>query len=122
LDARVTRNTLDVMMIHRSRTENTIWGMLAFVGGGLSSANAALRVINHVALSWMAMVWEIMTLLGWIGLTPMLLDERPIASRAMRGGATGLTPTEVATHLLLVGVLTVLHAAVIVALSGLLFS
>jgi two-component system LytT family sensor kinase len=88
---------------------------------GLPSATAALRGINHVAPSWVAMVWEIMTLLGWIGLTPLLLADRPLAWRATRGGATGLTPADVATHLLLVGILSALHAAIIVALSGLLF-
>ena len=87
---------------------------------GLPSATAALSGITH-ASPWVGMVWEIMTLLGWIGITPMLLDERPLAWRTTRGAAVGLTPVDVATHLLLVAVLTVIHAAAIVALSGLLF-
>jgi hypothetical protein len=88
---------------------------------GLPSANAALRGINHVATDFVAIIWEIMTLLGWIALTPVLLDERPTARPTARHAAAGLTPTAAATHLLIIGVLTVIHAATLVALSGLLF-
>lgn len=95
--------------------------LVIIAAAGLPSANAALRGINHVATDFVAMVWEIMTLLGWIGLTPVLLSERPTARPTARHAAAGLTPTAAATHLLIIGVLTVIHAAAIVALSGLLF-
>lgn len=109
--------------------------LVLIAAAGLPSANAALTAmgqptapfgtlvwaVGHRSASFVALVWEIMTLLGWIGLTPILLAERPTGRVSAGGAIAGLSPTGVATHLLMIVVLTVVHAALVVAFTGLLF-
>jgi sensor histidine kinase YesM len=62
-----------------------------------------------------------MTLLGWIGLTPMILTQRPVLGRSANDSVAGIRPLELLAHLLVVFMLAIVHVAVIVALSALLF-
>jgi signal transduction histidine kinase len=87
---------------------------------GLPSVTTSLRSLAHPAAAWLSMVWQVMTLLGWIGLTPLILGGRttPDATEQVQGG---LTPGGALKHVVVVTVLVTIHAVVIVTISAALF-
>ena len=93
--------------------------LVAIAAAGLPMMRVSLAA--HRAGAWLAIVWQIMTLLGWIGLTPVLLSTRKPASPLE-------SPTELsapnalgfARHVLWIVVLAAFHAAAVVTMSGLL--
>lgn len=88
---------------------------------GLPMANVALRSLGHPAHTWLALVWQIMTLLGWIGLTPVVLRIRGVLSSSERDVVAGPRPLDVVVQLGIVTGLVLTHAMVIVVLTGALF-
>ncbi len=80
----------------------------------------ALHGAGHPLSSWLATVWQIMTLLGWIGATPIILAERPFwhAARAAAGGPRAI---DLLSHLAIVWVLASVHAVLVEAVTAALF-
>jgi hypothetical protein len=68
---------------------------------------------------WIAMVWQIITLLGWIGLTPLILEQRSAMGVA---GSPALSPSvsDVGVHAAAVGALAVVHAITVASIGRLL--
>jgi signal transduction histidine kinase len=87
---------------------------------GLPSVTTSLRSLAHPAAAWLSMVWQVMTLLGWIAFTPLILGGRttPDATERMHGG---LTPRGALKHVVVVTVLVTIHAVVVVTISAALF-
>jgi len=93
--------------------------LFALAAGGVALVQAALASSGARAPLWIAVVWQIMTLLGWIGLTPLILEQR----RAMRAaGPAALSPSvaDVGVHALAVVALAVVHAIAVVSIGRLL--
>ena len=88
---------------------------------GVPTTNAVLRSLGHPAHAWLALVWQIMTLLGWIGMTPLLLRVRNSSAASSRAVANGLRPADVIVQLGLVVVLAAAHALIVVGITGALF-
>ena len=86
------------------------------VVAGLPIAKIVLRSLGHPAANWLALVWQIMTLLGWIGLAPMVLRLPRVRDLNASDARTG----DVVVHLLIAPCLIVAHAVIIVTLTGLL--
>jgi LytS/YehU family sensor histidine kinase len=66
------------------------------------------------------MVWQIMTLLGWIGFTPLILRARG-SSDATDRVQSGLTPSGALKHVVVLAALVTIHAIAVVTISGALF-
>src|SRR6185369_8107052 len=94
---------------------------VAIAVAGVPNTTAALRSVSHPAYAWLALVWQIMTLLGWIGMTPILLRLRNTPAANARDAANGLRLADVVTQLGLVVVLAAAHAIILVAVTGALF-
>jgi sensor histidine kinase YesM len=75
-----------------------------------------LRSLEHSAATWLAIIWQIMTLLGWVGLSPIILHLRPSSD----ADATETTAGEAVVQLVVATLLVVVHAAVIVLLTAML--
>src|SRR5581483_1773283 len=88
---------------------------------GYTPVESSLVAIGHRAPAWLALVWQIMSLVGWIGLTPFLLDLVRRAEEGEGSSLHALTPALIALHVSVVLALAVLHAALIVVSSGALF-
>lgn len=87
---------------------------------GLPSVTTSLRSLAHPTAAWLSMVWQVMTLLGWIGFTPLILGGRTTSDATERVQG-GLTPTGALKHVVIVTVLVTIHAFVIVTISAALF-
>jgi signal transduction histidine kinase len=87
---------------------------------GLPSVTASLRALAHPSAAWLSLVWQIMTLLGWIACTPLLLGGRA-TSDAMERVQGGLTPVGALKHVVVIAALVTLHAVAIVTMSAALF-
>jgi hypothetical protein len=81
----------------------------------------ALTLQGHPAARWLAMVWQIMTLLGWILMTPVVLHERLFPFSRDRARGSGPALVDLAGHALFILLLANIHAAVIVTLCGMLW-
>ncbi len=90
---------------------------------GLPSTVANLSSVARAPYGfagWLALIWQIMTLLGWIGCAPMIRSQGPILPRPANDTAAGIRPLELLVHLLVITMLAVVHAAAIVAMCALL--
>ena len=88
---------------------------------GVPMLSAMIRPMGFRApADWQIMVWMIMSLLGWIAAAPVILRERPLVRRLSDDDAPGIRPLEFLAHLMVVGVLVVIHTAVVLVLSALL--
>ena len=95
--------------------------LVLIAAAGLPLARTVLRSLSHPAYAWLALVWQIMTLLGWIGMTPLVLRLRRVSSANAHDIVSGPRPVDLFRELGIVAVLTVTHALVLVALTGALF-
>jgi len=95
-------------------------GLVTIAVAGLPAVSTSLGALRHPASAWLAMVWQVMTLLGWIGFTPLILRERA-TSNATANVEDGLTAFGALRHAAAVAVLTVTHALAVVSISALLF-
>lgn len=95
-------------------------GLVTIAVAGLPAVSTSVGALRHPAAAWLSIVWQVMTLLGWIGFTPLILRERgtsdPTAN--VQGGLTALGALE---HAAIVAVLTVVHAVAVVSISAALF-
>jgi signal transduction histidine kinase len=94
--------------------------LVTIAAAGLPSVTTSLRSLAHPAAAWLSMVWQIMTLLGWIGCTPLILGGRgtPDATKRVQGG---LTPVGALKHVVVIAALVAIHAVAIVTISAALF-
>jgi two-component system LytT family sensor kinase len=89
-------------------------GLVVIAVSGLPAVSTRLRTLQHPAAGWLALVWQIMTLLGWIGLTPFILS-------ISKPGDNGLAPKIAMRHAATIGALVIVHALAVVTISGALF-
>jgi two-component system LytT family sensor kinase len=92
--------------------------LVAIASLGVAPLAVIFSQARYGASSWLSLVWTILTLLGWIALTPVLLEDRP----GGRGhdDARGIRPLELVTHVAIVVSLTAVHAAAMIGISALL--
>jgi hypothetical protein len=84
---------------------------------GLPAVQQALQA--HRASAWLAIVWQIITLLGWIATTPLVLDAARWRSAASRGALlAGVSPIDAAMHAVAVIGLAMLHSVAIVTITN----
>ena len=86
---------------------------------GLPMIDTALTAGHATAPTWVAMVWEIMTLLGWIGVAPIVLRERA-AMRSAFEARLSLSASDVGMHATVVIALATVHAVAVVTVGQLL--
>lgn len=86
---------------------------------GLPSVSGRLHALGHPAAAWLSIVWQTMTLLGWIGLTPLILRARGMPDTITT--VQGLTPAGAVKHIVSIGALTIIHSASVVLISAALF-
>ena len=91
----------------------------ALAAVGVPLIQAVLAAGHARAPLWIAMVWQIMTLLGWIGLTPLILEQRS-AVGADGASELSLSVADVGVHALVVGALAVVHAIAVASIGRLL--
>ena len=112
----------DVPWYDRPLDQRVVLGVgltvLAMLGTPMVVAMLAARRAN--APLWVAIVWQIVTLLGWLGLAPILLRERD----AMRSAKSAMSPSaaDLGVHVAVVVVLAVVHAALIASIGRLLLA
>lgn len=97
----------------------TSLALIAVIGTPIVTAMLAARGIR--APLWVAMVWQIMTLLGWIGCAPVLLRRRG----ELRSGVESklsLSGADLGTQALIVFSLAALHAILVVSIGLLLLA
>jgi two-component system LytT family sensor kinase len=88
--------------------------LVSNVIAGLPIARVALRSLGHPAANWLALVWQIMTLLGWIGFAPAVLRVRRIRDPELAEASAA----DILVHFSIALALIVIHSAVIVVLTG----
>jgi signal transduction histidine kinase len=94
--------------------------LVAIAVAGLPSVSTNVRALQHPAATWLSMVWQIMTLLGWIGFTPVILGARSTRDATTRVEG-GLTPGAALTHVAVIAGLAMIHALAVVSISAALF-
>ena len=88
---------------------------------GAPTTIGALIATGHPAARWLGIVWQIMTLVGWIAFTPLVLRRRTAKNSPETATRSGLRPIDLATHLLTVFGLTALHIMLMIGITGALF-
>jgi two-component system, LytTR family, sensor kinase len=96
--------------------------LCAIAAVSIAPAVIVLSNLQHPAPVFMALIWAILTLLGWILLAPVLL--RDWRRRMLRGAGTsgGVTAIELARHYAIVIALANVHAVALGAICGMLRS
>lgn len=92
----------------------------AIAAAGLPIVRSTLVALDHRAASWLALVWQIMTLLGWIICTPLILAQ-PRSAAVANSARSGTSPGELIHHAVVLLVLAQLHAALIVTIPAMLW-
>ena len=95
-------------------------GLLGIAAAGFPSVLAGMKAESVHAPAFVAIVWQVMTLLGWIGFTPLLVDTRGLLAARTSASGAALTLPAVARHVALVAALATLHAVGVVAIAGML--
>jgi signal transduction histidine kinase len=94
-------------------------GIVSVAAGGFPAVVVSLRAAGNPLPWFLGTVWQIMTLLGWIGLAPLVLRRGNAAPHGLES-ATGLRPWDLLWHVSLVMALCGIHAIAVVALSSVL--
>ena len=88
---------------------------------GVPVLSGLVRPMNfRTPADWQVTVWMILSLLGWIGIAPIILRQRPLRGSARVDDAPGIRPLEFAMHVVIVATLAVLHTALIIVVSAVL--
>ena len=92
--------------------------LVALAAAGMWPVRAALLAIGHPVAGFVMLVWEMMTLVGWTALAPVILRER---ARTVNDEVTlGITVPAVTMHVAIVLALCTLHAAAITVATAML--
>jgi len=96
--------------------------LVAICLAGIAPVAASLRAVGHPFALWLATVWQVMTLVGWVGVTPFFLVMRPSLEPAFQNadGNGGLRARDIASHAAVVVSGALAHAAIVVALTAML--
>jgi two-component system LytT family sensor kinase len=86
---------------------------------GYPTVLGMLNSVGHRAAAWTAMVWQIMTLLGWIGVARPILARRRRAERLQP--PMGVRTEDFAGSLVVAAVLSAGHVFILLGLSAALF-
>ncbi|MDB4874817.1 MAG: signal transduction histidine kinase, LytS [Gemmatimonadetes bacterium] len=95
--------------------------LIAIAAAGLPLLIVNLRAAGHRTPEWLALIWQIMTLLGWIASAPLILDERSVLAPIVRRAGTGVRAFDLLSHLLIVACLCAVHVALLLLVSKVLF-
>jgi hypothetical protein len=90
--------------------------LVAIAAMGVSPLTALFANLDYSAGSLLALTWMVMSLLGWIGLTPLILSERAVGAKG--DDSPGIRPAELLVHLVVVLSLAAVHAAIVVVVSA----
>lgn len=91
-------------------------GIVSIAAAGFPAVVIGLRAAGNPLPWFLGIVWQIMTLLGWIGFAPFVLRRSGAAPRVLES-ASGLRAWDLLSHVCLVMALCGMHAVVVVALS-----
>ena len=94
-------------------------GIVGIAAGGFPAIVVSLRAAGHPLPWFLGTVWQIMTLLGWIGFAPLVL-RRSNAMPSVLQSSSGLRLWDLLGHVCLVMLLCAIHAVAVVALSSVL--